>query len=71
MTRRIRVLLLSGLLGMAAGIGIPLTMAAADGTPPVHFTNEQDRQRLLDLLKITSLRPGRNGSDTEPELRQL
>jgi hypothetical protein len=61
MTRRVRVLLLSGLL--CAGAGVPRIVAAADGTSPVHLTNEQDRQRLLDLLKITSLRPGRNGSN--------
>src|SRR5215470_11224049 len=63
MTRRIRALLLSGLLGLATGVVVPQTIAAGDGTSPVHLTNEQDRQRLLDLLKITSLRPGRNGSN--------
>src|SRR5215831_14284228 len=63
MTRRIRALLLSGLLGLATGIVVPQTIAAGDGTSPVHLTNEQDRQRLLDLLKITSLGPGRNGSN--------
>ena len=46
-----------------AGIGVFHAMRADDPTPPVHLTNEQDRQRLMDLLKITSLRPGRNGSN--------
>jgi hypothetical protein len=27
-------------------------------TPPVHLTAEQDHQRMMDLLHITSLRPG-------------
>ena len=30
--------------------------------PPVHLTAEQDRQRTMDLLHITSLRPGISGS---------
>ena len=55
--------LLAGLLGSVAGSGVFQAMRADDRTPPVHLTNEQDRQRLMDLLKITSLRPGRNGSN--------
>jgi hypothetical protein len=31
--------------------------------PPVTLTAEQDHRRMLDLLKITSLRPGANGMD--------
>lgn len=47
MSRQVGVLLLSGALGLLAEIsGI---VAAADGAAPVHLTNEQDRQRLLDL----------------------
>ena len=37
--------------------------SADDQTPPVRLTSGQDRQRLMDLLGITSLRPGRNGSN--------
>ena len=55
--------LLAGLLGSVAGSGVFQAMRADDRTPPVHLTNEQDRQRLMDLLKITSLRPGRKGSN--------
>lgn len=34
--------------------------------PPVHLTSEQDHQRLLDLLHITSLRPGPSGDPKSP-----
>src|SRR5260370_9431071 len=30
--------------------------------PPVHLTAEQDHQRTMDLLHITTLRPGRAGN---------
>jgi hypothetical protein len=63
MNRRAGGLLLAGLLVSAAGVGVFRPMRADDRTPPVHLTNEQDRQRLMDLLKITALRPGRNGSN--------
>jgi len=35
-------------------------------TPPVHLTAEQDHQRLLDLLHITSLRRGPDGDPKSP-----
>ncbi|HEY0161807.1 MAG TPA: acetylxylan esterase, partial [Edaphobacter sp.] len=35
--------------------------AAAGQSPVVHLTAEQDRQRMMDLLHITSLRRGRDG----------
>jgi hypothetical protein len=42
--------------GLAAGqAGRP---AGAALTPPAHLTAEQDHQRMMDLLHITSLRPG-------------
>jgi hypothetical protein len=63
MNRQAGGLLLAGLLGSVAGGGVFQAMRADDRTPPVHLTKEQDRQRLMDLLKITSLRPGRNGSN--------
>jgi len=31
------------------------------GPPPVRLTAQQDHQRMMELLQITSLRPGRNG----------
>ncbi len=34
--------------------------------PPVHLTAEQDHQRLLDLLHITSLRKGPDGDPKSP-----
>ena len=33
---------------------------------PVHLTSDQDHQRLLDLLHITSLRPGPSGNPAAP-----
>ena len=34
--------------------------------PPVHLTAEQDHQRTMDLLSITTLRPGRSGNPDAP-----
>jgi hypothetical protein len=34
--------------------------------PPVHLTAEQDHQRIMDLLHITALRRGRDGSPDSP-----
>jgi hypothetical protein len=34
--------------------------------PPVRLTAEQDHRRLLDLLKITKLRPGANPRSSDP-----
>src|SRR5271166_206468 len=34
--------------------------------PPVHLTADQDHQRLLDLLHITSLRRGPDGDPKSP-----
>ncbi|MGC1618238.1 MAG: hypothetical protein WA765_07070 [Candidatus Acidiferrum sp.] len=34
--------------------------------PPVHLTAEQDHQRLMDLLHITSLRRGADGDPKSP-----
>ena len=39
---------------------------AANFPPPVHMTAEQDHQRLLDLLHITSLRRGADGDPKSP-----
>ena len=65
MNRRAGGLLLAGLLVSAAGVGVFRPMRADDRTPPVHLTNEQDRQRLMDLLHITELRNGANGSNKD------
>ncbi|MDD5381812.1 MAG: acetylxylan esterase [Phycisphaerae bacterium] len=35
--------------------------------PPVQLTAEQDHKRMMTLLHITSLRPGRNGMDPKAE----
>ena len=41
--------------------------------PPVKITKEEDHQRMMDLLHITELRGGRDGTgdQDESELRQL
>jgi peptidoglycan/xylan/chitin deacetylase (PgdA/CDA1 family) len=39
---------------------------AANPVPPVHLTAEQDHQRMMDLLHITSLRRGADGSPKSP-----
>jgi hypothetical protein len=36
-------------------------------TPPVKLTSQQDHKRMMDLLNITSLRPGRNGMNPKAE----
>jgi hypothetical protein len=38
----------------------------ADNPPPIHLTAEQDHQRLLNLLHITSLRRGPDGDPKSP-----
>ena len=43
------------LIGLLAG-------AAAQPNPAIQAANEQDRQAMMDLLKISSLRPGRNNA---------
>ena len=51
-------------------IGLPLGLAllgvfpgrAADQLAPVKLTAQQDHQRLMDLLHITALRPGKDGN---------
>ena len=41
----------------------PAASAAGNQPPPVQLTAEQDRQRMMDLLHITSLRPGADNHD--------
>jgi hypothetical protein len=40
--------------------------AVASLPPPVQLTAEQDRQRTMDLLHITSIRPGANAHSADP-----
>jgi hypothetical protein len=49
---------------MGAGFAalIYRTARAADA-PPVKMTKEEDRQHMMDLLHITTLRPGKNGTN--------
>lgn len=64
------------LLTLRAAIALPLLLAAAGGpvhtqdpaapTPPVELTAQQDHRRILDLLGITSLRPGPSGNPKAP-----
>jgi (4-O-methyl)-D-glucuronate---lignin esterase len=50
--------------GKPALAGVVTTSGAStDLKWPVELTAEQDHRRLLDLLRITSLRPGANGND--------
>jgi hypothetical protein len=60
-TSRTKVWSFSTLLFLLA-FGSP----GADNPPPVHLTAEQDHQRLLDLLHITSLRRGPDGDPKSP-----
>jgi len=39
--------------------------AKAHQSPPVRLTAEQDHKRMMNLLHITSLRPGRNGMNPQ------
>lgn len=40
--------------------------APSNASPPAHLTSEQDHQRTLDLLHITSLRRGSDGNPSSP-----
>jgi len=52
-------------LALAASFGIPAAIHAWEATPPAQLTAQEDRQRLMDLLHITSLRNGANGSNPQ------
>ena len=50
-----------------ARLAAPVTPGDAGTlTPPVQLTPEQDHQRIMDLLHITSLRPGVSGNPQAP-----
>lgn len=60
--QRWAVLVAAGAIGITIGRGFETARADGNGAP-VRLTDAQDRQRLMDLLHIKELRPGRNGSD--------
>ncbi|MGC2528187.1 MAG: hypothetical protein WA639_10600 [Candidatus Acidiferrum sp.] len=54
-------------LGAAAALAALVAIRlSAQAPPPVHLTAEQDHQRLMDLLHITSLRRGADGDPKSP-----
>lgn len=61
-------LLASALLLQSNGSSMHAQQPPAAGhySPVVHLTSEQDRQRTMDLLHITALRPGVNGDPAAP-----
>ena len=58
-------LVAAGVIGITVGDTAFQTASAAENAPPVRLTNEQDHQRIMDLLHITALRPGRDGSNKQ------
>jgi hypothetical protein len=67
-TRSMRSLCRSFLLALVviplAPAAEPLPLPVADALPPpVQLTAQQDHKRLLELLRITSLRPGASGQN--------
>jgi hypothetical protein len=60
-------LLLAGLAGVPAG-NFLFDAARADAggqTPPVKLTKEEDHQRVMDLLHMTEIRRGRDGTNKQ------
>ena len=51
--------------GAAAGAAEPTEPVSDRVTPPVKLTAQQDHQRMMELLGITSLRPGANGMNPQ------
>ena len=51
---------------MVMAVSTMLAQSASTPPPPTHLTSEQDRQRTMDELHITSLRPGVNGDPKLP-----
>jgi hypothetical protein len=62
-------LLLAGLIGLPVGSLLYQTVYAAAGElpPPVKMTKEEDHRRTMDLLHITELRRGRNGTGDQQD----
>lgn len=53
-------------LGCLLLLALALGSSRGDNPPPVHLTAEQDHQRLLELLDISSLRQGPDGNSQSP-----
>ena len=51
---------------LAGGADPAIQATASDASAPVNLTSEQDHQRILDLLHITSLRRGPDGDPKSP-----
>src|SRR2546423_9036693 len=62
MARALFVLALCVMLPTATDVTV---FGQATNPPPVVLTAEQDHQRLMELLHITSLRPGANGNNPQ------
>jgi hypothetical protein len=62
-------LVLAGLIGVPAGSFLYQTAHAASGglPEPVKMTKEEDHRRTMDLLHITELRRGRNGTGDQQD----
>src|SRR5882757_4531762 len=56
---------LSRSLRWLPGLLLLTLVRGADDAPPVQMTAQEDHKRLMDLLHITELRPGRNGSNPQ------
>jgi len=52
---------------VSAGNNAAAQSAASTPPSPIHLTSDQDHQRLLDLLHITSLRKGPSGDPKAPD----
>jgi hypothetical protein len=58
------ILLALAVAPLASGAG-PVSPQESRTPPPVEMTAQQDHQRLMDLLHITSLRPGADGRNPQ------
>src|SRR6185295_14810618 len=68
LTRTVRSIGLSVFLALATSVATPFAIATQDKSalpPPVMMTAQQDHDRLLSLLHITSLRQGADGRNAE------
>jgi hypothetical protein len=58
-------------IGLLLLAGLVLPLAGADDPPPVKLTTKEDHKRMMDLLKIKSLRPGPSGNPKAPNAANL
>ena len=61
------VLLMLSAIGVGGEIRTAAQSSGGESPVPVHLTAEQDHQRIMDLLMITSLRKGPNGDPKAPD----